>query len=281
MRKIAIFLSRFVPSKLLLYVVFIIKHRYIPNFRSPRSFNEKINFIRFNKTNFDLRILVSDRTKVREFVEQNAPECRLIDVLWVGEKITETVWNRLPRRFVVKANHGSGMVLIVDKEKESFSSVLHETQKWLNTDYGSKGREWFYLDLDRKLVIESFLEFSEDVPPDFKFFCFNGRVEMVQVDLDRFKGHKRNLYDREFNRIQGKLLYDNGADINKPEAFDKGVRISEKLSSKFDFIRVDLYLIEENVYFGELTNIPENGLGRFYPRALDFELGQKLTLTDR
>jgi hypothetical protein len=31
---------------------------------------------------------------------------------------------------------------------------------------------------------------------DYKFFCFDGEPRLIQVDFDRFRNHKRNLYDR-------------------------------------------------------------------------------------
>ena len=107
----------------------------------------------------------------------------------------------------------------------------------------------------------------------------NGKIELVQVDLDRFSGHTRNLYDKNFNRIDGELLYPQGYDIEKPNMYNHALNIAVKLSQEFDFIRVDLYLLDNKIYFGELTNIPGNGTEKFKPKKLDFELGKKLELS--
>ena len=66
--------------------------------------------------------------------------------------------------------------------------------------------------------------------------------------------------------------------IEKPKLYEKAIIIAEELSMEFDFIRVDLYLLDDKIYFGELTNIPESGTGKFRPRSLDFKLGEKLKL---
>lgn len=261
------------------YIMFISKVHYFPNFLSPRSLNEKLNYIKIHKTNYNLRCCLSDRLKVRNYVKEKTPECELIDILWTGNYFTIEVWDSLPEKFVIKANHGSGMVKVVNKKYDTHVETQFVCNNWLKIDYSKIGKEWFYYNLDRILIVEEYLEFSGDVPPDFKFFCMNGKIELVQVDLDRFSGHTRNLYDKNFNRIDGELLYPQGYDIEKPNMYNHALNIAVKLSQEFDFIRVDLYLLDNKIYFGELTNIPGNGTEKFKPKKLDFELGKKLELS--
>lgn len=263
-------------EKVFAFLVFIYKLKYIPNFIKPRSFNEKLNFIKLNRTQFKLRCYISDRLSVRDYVKKNSPDCVLIDVLWHGACLDEKVWGNMPQKFVIKANHGSGMVLIVDKEKHSYSQVFEISEKWKNTDYAKRGGEWFYKDLDRTLIIEEFVQFENDVPPDYKFFCFHGKVKLVQVDLDRYSCHVRNLYDENFSFLEESLYYPRGYEIAQPFQFEKAKKIAEQLSAEFDFIRVDLYLLENKVLFGELTNLPGNGFESFNPKYFDFQVGQWL-----
>ena len=280
MRELLVGLMKLLPNKLFYFIIFIYKLKYVPNFKNPKSLNEKLNFIKLNKTNYDLRCLVVDRIKVRDYVLQKTSECTLINNLWVGVNFENDIWKSLPNKFVIKANHGSGMVRVIDKNKDTFEETQSLCEIWLKKDYASRGREWFYLNLEKIIIVEEFIEFNNDVPPDYKFFCMNGRVEMIQVDLDRFKGHVRNLYDRDFNRIQGSLYYPQGYDIEAPIMLEKAIKISECLAQDFDFIRVDLYLLEDKIYFGELTNIPGNGIEIFKPKSLDFKLGDKLELSN-
>jgi hypothetical protein len=103
-----------------------------------------------------------------------------------------------------------------------------------------------------------------------------GKVELVQVDLDRFTGHRRNLYTRNFEPVEGTLIYARGEAVQKPPLFEQAVQIAEAAAVEFDFMRIDLYLLDDTIYFGEFTNTPENGFGRFSPRSLDFYLGSRL-----
>jgi hypothetical protein len=180
-------------------------------------------------------------------------------------------------KFVVKASHGAGMVNIFNKNKDNFNDLLSEIVEWISYDYGKLTRQWAYEELEKILIVEEFLTFKGGDLPDYKFFCMNGKVEMIQLDLDRFVNHTRNLYDRDFNLINATSIYPkNNTDQPIPNNFLDAVKIAEQLAVDFDFIRVDLYILNDKIFFGEMTNTPENGMARFTPREFDFELGEKI-----
>lgn len=268
-------LSLLLSDRQLIFIMFVLKHRYIPRLKNPRSLNEKINYIKLYNRN-PLRKKIVDRLKVREYVKSLNTECKLPDILWHGDIFNADIWESLPIEFVIKANHGSKMTLIVDKKSSNYKKVTGIVQSWLKKDYSSFGREWMYSNLKKYLLVEEKLNIDGEIPPDFKFFVLNGRVELVQVDLDRFGSHKRNLYSRAFKKLDATYGYPSTGNIDKPKGFEKAVDIAESLSIDFDFIRVDLYLVDGEIYFGELTNTPENGFLKFTPKSLDFELGAKL-----
>lgn len=259
---------------------YIVRQKRIPNLFSAKSLTEKVLLIKMRSNGglSELRKLVSDRLKVRAYIEKKSRDCNLIPLLWSGTNLTKDVWASLPAKFVIKANHGSKMVKIVDKKFHDFNTVSKEVHDWLQVDYYRKGREWVYKEADRVLVIESYLAFEGHVPPDYKFFCINGSVGFIQVDLDRFNGHKRNIYDTSFKLLPVKYNLDIGDDIPKPKMFNKALNIAEELSKDFDFIRVDLYLLEDQIYFGELTNFPGNCLESFEPHSFDIEMGNRLEI---
>ncbi|WP_140069261.1 ATP-grasp fold amidoligase family protein, partial [Vibrio parahaemolyticus] len=225
-----------------------------------------------------LRKLAADRIAVRDYVKSKSKNCNLIKMLWSGSELKNSDWESLPDKFVIKANHGSKMVKIVDKSKDSFKSIYDLTQEWLVRDYYKRGREWVYKDTPRTLIVEELLQFSDKVPPDFKFFCLNGKVSFVQVDLDRFNGHCRNIYSNRFDLLDVEYHFPRGYSIKKPSNFEDAVKISEELSSDFDFVRVDLYLLDDGIFFGELTNFPGNCLESFDDYSFDLEVGSKLVL---
>ncbi len=213
-----------------------------------------------------LRCQVADRIKVRDYILSKNTDVKLIPLLWDGVDFNQSVWDALPSRFVIKANHGSGMILIVDKAKDSYFSVRDRVMPWLKKDFYRWGREWVYKDLEKKLIVEGFLDLNGTSPPDFKFFCVHNKVELIQVHLNRFKNHGQHHYDRNFVRVHAAPSDSRDADIAKPALFDKAVSIAEHLSADFDFIRVDLYIMDDCIYFGELTNTPDNGLLEFFPK---------------
>lgn len=259
---------------------YIVRQKRLPNLISPRSLSDKILHLKLNPNHklSGLRKLAADRIKVRDYVAEKSQSVQLIPLVWSGMELTEEVWTTLPEKFVIKANHGSKMVEIVEKSKANYEEIVNLTSKWKEIDYYKKGREWVYKDIERSLVVEQFIEFADDVPPDFKFFCLNGKVSFVQVDLDRFIEHTRNIYDRDFRLLDIEYNFPKGHEIDKPNFYDHAVSIAEELSIDFDFVRVDLYILDDGVYFGELTNFPGNCLERFRPYSFDLETGLKLKI---
>lgn len=250
------------------------------NLEDPKKFTEKIQYIKlFERT--PLRKKVADRTEVRKYIAQKAGEDYLIPLIGTYDELNRKTWESLPSQFVLKANHGCGMIKIIrDKKNTAFEEVRQKTQQWKQTDYAELGREWVYRDLPRTILAEKLLLDSEHtIPSDYKFFCFNGRVRLIQIDFDRFGEQKRNLYDSNFNRLEAKLLYPhNPANIQKPPNLEEAVQLAETLSSEFNFIRVDLYLLEDDIYFGELTNYPGNGFAAFEPESMEYKVGSWLQL---
>ncbi|MCW9708535.1 ATP-grasp fold amidoligase family protein [Fodinibius salsisoli] len=251
-----------------------------PDLKHPTTFTEKIQWIKLNERTAE-RQRIADRTKVRNFVADRIGEQYLIPLIGCYNTLDPTTWESLPSQFVLKANHGCGMLAIVfDKEEESYQEVKQQTDDWQATDYFTVGREWVYKQLPRTILAESLILTPDgDIPKDYKFFCFDGEVALIQVDYDRFGEQKRNLFDRDFNRIQGHLLYPPyEGSIQPPPNLKKAIQIAEKLSKGFTFLRVDLYLLQESIYFGELTNYPGNGFVPFQPKELELQMGQKINL---
>lgn len=263
-------------------LAFVIRQKRIPRLYSPKSLTDKILNVKLNTKSqlSELRKLSADRLGVRDYISSKSSACRLIDILWSGVELCPDVWNSLPNKFVIKANHGSKMVMIVDKNKHSYEDVQRISKGWLSNDYYKKGKEWVYKDTTRKLLVEKFMNFSGDVPPDYKFFCLNGKVGFVQVDLDRFESHKRNIYTSDFRLLDVEYHFSQGNNIEKPRNFEAAIEIAEQLSAEFDFIRVDLYILPKGIYFGELTNFPGNCLEKFSDYSFDLDMGSKLVLNN-
>lgn len=246
----------------------------------PRRFTEKIQHIKL----FDqraIRKLFANRVAVRDYVADKIGDEHLIPLIGNYDELSRDIWEDLPDQFVLKANHGSGMVEIVKEKKNAgYEKVSAITKEWQQTNYYKFGREWAYKNLPRTIVAEKLLLNSRDtIPEDYKFFCFGGKVELIQIDRARFDEHKQNLFDRNFNRIDGMLLSPPySGPIPKPELLDPAIKLAEILSDGINFIRVDLYLFGDNIYFGEMTNYPLNGFVPFKPEELEQKMGSLIKL---
>lgn len=250
------------------------------NLKNPKRFTEKIQWIKFYDRT-ELRKEVADRLRVRDYVSNKIGKEHLIPLIDSFEELTPKLWRSLPEQFVLKANHGCGMIQIIHNKAESrYDDVKNESESWKEIEYFNVGREWVYKDLPRTILAEKLLtDENGNIPSDFKFFCFHGWVELIQVDIGRFTDQKRNLYDRDFNQVDAELLYPPyEGNIEKPELLDEAIKMAEKLSSNLDFIRTDLYILEQQIYFGELTNYPGNGFIPFKPESMELKMGSLLKL---
>jgi hypothetical protein len=124
-------------------------------------------------------------------------------------------------------------------------------------------------------LVEPFLEDHQpDGPLDYRFWCFDGKPEVIQVDNH---SHSINpFYDTDWNLLP--LHYRKNAKsctISKPENFDEMLDIARKLSADFDFARIDLYNLNGDIKFSEMTFTPAAGRAVFKPAEWDTILGQK------
>jgi len=275
------FFRHILSDKAYARVRYKLEQGFFPDLNNSERLTEKIQQLKLFDRN-PLRQRVADRIKMRDYVSEKSTADHLIPVLGVYDTLKKEDWGRLPNQFVLKANHGCGFVKIIrDKPAEKFEEIKRLTKFWQGQDYSKLGREWVYKDLPRSIIAEELLlSDSGDIPRDYKFTCIHGRIELVQVDIGRFNDQKRNLYDRDFNLLDVKLLYPQyDGKLEKPALWDDAVQLSEKLAEDFDFIRVDLYLTDGKIYVGELTNFPGSGFIGFDPDEFDKEMGKKLSLS--
>jgi len=252
-------------------------HGYWPHFRNPRSFSEKI----CSRMLFDRNprwTMISDKLRVRDYITDTVGSEYLIPLLWNGENSEKIPFDELPQSFVIKANHGCGYNIIVkDKTRLDQASVILKVKKWLEENFcldNRLGIAWAYKAIRPNVIVESFIGDNGKVPEDYKFLCYSGRVEFIQMNFDRFGDPYEKFFDRDFNPLdlwQGTKQYP--GKVARPNNYEDMVRVAECLSRGFDFIRVDLYNVGGRIYFGELTCYPAGGIVKFIPRDYDFIFG--------
>lgn len=272
------------PAKIYLQLAFRMKFGYWIDFNNPQTLNEKLQWGKIFGYK-DIHKIIADKYAVRQFVIDLVGDKYLIPLVGVLHRHNDLDYASLPNSFVAKSAHGSGQIIIVRDKSEISESYLNNIfKKWLKTNFYRVVMEPQYRYITPKIVIEKFI--ADDVgqiPNDYKFHCIAGKVEMIQVDVDRFGDHRRNFYNSDWELLpftwgpDGKNgpKYPQGGEVEKPQRLDEMLSIAETLSSGFAYIRVDLYCVDK-VYFGELTLHHEGGMALFDPPEYDIYFGKKM-----
>lgn len=268
--------SSILPDEIFLKIKYRYHFNKKLNLKNPISFNEKMQWLKINNRKPEYSNLV-DKFAVRSYIEEEIGEEYLIPLLGVYNSFEDINFNELPNEFVLKPTHTSGNVIVCkDKSKLDLNEVEREVKSWMKREYYWLHREWPYKNVSPKLVCEKLMVDESGIElKDYKIFCFDGVAKLVQVDYDRFKTHKRNIYDVEWNYIPLSFQYptDSNVQIAKPQKLNKVLALAEKLAQNHPYIRVDFYVINESIYFGELTFYPEAGFGKFSDEELNMEMG--------
>jgi hypothetical protein len=254
-------------------------HGYPAHLKRPRSFEAKITARMLYDRN-PLWTTLSDKLLVREFVAARIGSDYLVPLLWSGTDPAHIPYDRLPSSFVLKANHGCKYNIIVTrKSRLAIDATNLQLQKWLLQNFCMDkflGTAWAYRNIKPSILVESFLDENGNAPVDYKFFCFAGRAEYLQMNFNRFGNQSEKFFDRDFMPLdlwQGTPTH--LEPVARPANYTELVNLADTLSRGFDFIRVDLYSVSGRAYFGELTCYPSAGCDPLKPKSYDFLWGEK------
>ena len=275
-------LSRLIPDRIYLQIVYFKHFRRFINFNNPKTFNEKIQWLKLNYRNEEYTKLV-DKYRVKQYITKLIGEEYVIPTLGVWNNVDDIDFKSLPEKFVLKCNNDSGGIVICKNKKDfdeaKAKSFLKERLK--NNGYWY-GREWPYKNVKPCIIAEKYMEdsISKDIK-DYKFFCFNGSMEFFDIDIDRFIEHRANYYDRNGNFLPFGKTYcppDYTKKIEMPKNLDKMIELAETISHNTVLSRIDFYEIDGQVYFGEITFYQGSGFSPFTDEKWDYKLGDMIDL---
>ena len=271
-----------ISPPLTLKLLFRLKQGYPLNLKNPKTYNEKIQWIKLYDKN-PLMPTCTDKYAVRKHIEDKGYGNILNELLWEGFDPEEIPFDTLPKKFVIKVTHGSTFnIICTDLAKLNREDVKRKCRKWLKAKFLPCYGEWFYGVVKPRIIIEKYLENNDGSPLlDYKILCFNGEPKMVYVDTWKDGEHTCNMYDIDMNFIEGlEIGYPNDKEtpIKKPDNWSEMVEVAKNLSKDFNHVRVDLYNVNGKIYFGELTFTRGSGFGRIKPRKYDYTIGDYLKL---
>lgn len=252
------------------------------NLDTPESFNEKLQWLKLHDRN-PLYTSYVDKYEVREFIKKTIGKEYLVPLLGVYDEVEDVDFSILPDQFVLKPTHTSGNVIICrDKTKLDLIETKKTLIKWLKREYFWYQREWPYKNIKPRIICEELLvnETQEDLI-DYKILCFNGEPKCLFLCTDRrsLSGLKVDFYDLNWNPLPFERHYPkSGKLIEKPECLEELLELSKTLSRGIPFVRVDFYIVNKQIKFGELTFYPGSGLEEFSPESFDYLLGSWIDL---
>lgn len=279
----------FLPDKPYLSLKYRCNMGHWIDWKNPRTFTGKLQWLKLYDRKVEYTKMV-DKYAVKQYVSELIGSEHIIPTLGVWDRPEDINWDSLPNKFVLKTTHGGGGCgVVICKDKATFNKqeATKKLAKSLTVDIYASMREWPYKNVPRKVIAEKFIDAGESHTlesylADYKFFCFNGRVEFFKVDFGRFVEHHANYYSPEGELLEfGEvgLEPDSNKCIQMPTNLTQMISIAENLSNSHPFIRVDLYNTNNIIYFGELTFFPASGFGKWTTDDADAIIGNYLRIT--
>ncbi len=251
-------------ARLRIGLTYLWRHGRLPDLDAPTCFTELVQLRKLHDR--DPRLArYADKVRVKAFVAGTLGDAWIIPSLWEGAVLPEAPdW---PTPFVVKARHGCTWTRFV-RGACDWPALQAETAQWCAQRYGGWLDEWLYGEIEPGLLVEPMIGDGVTLPLDYKLFVFGGRVEFVQVHLDRERQHRWWVFDRQW-----RPLSPDAPRVPPPVALGAMIEGAETLARGFDFVRVDLYEVDARPLFGEMTFYPGSGLEAIDPPGLDATMG--------
>lgn len=177
----------------------------------------------------------------------------------------------------MKANNGSGgHYICTDKSKLDKVKVIESMNATLKAVSHLRNTEPHYCAIKPMILAEELMGDGTVLPIDYKFHCIKGKVADVFVVCERETGAKYCTLDVNWKPLpytKAEFLPKRIPD--KPEHLKEMIALAERLASDFEFVRVDLYDFNGNIYFGELTFSPWGGIMNSYSNFGVESMGHK------
>lgn len=272
------------PDALYLKIMFRLRTGYNLDLKSPKTFDEKLQWLKLYNRKPEYTQMV-DKYEVKKLVEKILGKEYVIPTLGVWDHFEDIDFSTLPDRFVLKTTNGGGgggVVICRDKKSLNKASASERLNHSLKASIYKHLKEWPYKNVKPRIIAEEFKVDGSGELRDYKFYCFNGEPKAILVASERFSGHQTyfDYFDMDGNLFpftQGGL--NNPVTPKLPSTFEEMKKIAKKLSQGIPHVRIDLYSVDDKVFFGEFTFFDSSGFEKFSPKEWDEIFGGWLVLS--
>lgn len=252
----------------------------------PKTLNEKLNWLKLHDIHPEYGRFV-DKYQVKQYVKETVGEQYVIPCLGVWDNAADIDFDSLPDKFVLKATHDSGgRVICTDKSKLDINEARETLQRLIDTEYYNISREYPYKYATKRIIAEPYIEsLGNDDHLEYKLTMMNGKMKMFTVCHGKahgmFSERTNDHYDENGNIMPFYAFYKNAdPHIPMPKESKEMIEIAEKLAGDIPYVRVDFYIDNGQILFGEMTFFTWGGFIIFTPKEWDLKLGEMLKLPE-
>lgn len=254
--------------------------------KKPQTFTQKLQWLKlyYHKPEFTTMV---DKHAVKKFVAEKIGEQYVVPSLGVWDRPEDIQWDLLPDKFVLKTTYGGGGNVVICKCKDKFDKVkaMNELQKLSKMDISKYLCEWPYMNVPKRIIAEQLLEDSNsrDVDAnallDYKWFCFDGVPKLMYISNDAGATPHTDFFDMDFNHLPLRMKDPNSEVLpEKPAQFEKMKELASILSERIPCVRVDFYVVNNQIFFGEMTFYHASGFAKINPEEWNYQLGKWINL---
>ena len=278
----------FLSDESYLKVLFFLFMGYKLDLITPKTYSEKIQWLKLYNRKAEYSLMV-DKYAVKNYVGRIIGEQYIIPTYGVWNNVEDIDWDHLPNQFVIKSTHaGGGLGVEVCKDKSQFDipKAKKNLKQSFLLDIFKIYKEWPYKNVKKRIIAEKYLE-ETGLPSlrDYKVMCFDGKVKMIEFHEGRFTSqHTQTFYDREWEKLPiNQKSYGVISDeiSERPVLLGKMIELSEILAEDIPHLRVDWYIVDNNLYFGEITFYDASGFDAFIPEEYNYIIGELMTLPEK
>ncbi len=233
------------------------------NLENPQNIVDRINWCKIYDKDPRKTLWADKIYAMRNLKDIGLSDIIIPPVFYTYDYLARETYLSLPEgKYIIKCNHGSGWNIRFERKKlKDAIYMFDKIKEWISLNYAYvTGYEWQYEQIKPGILIQQ--DYGQ--LKDWNFWCENGEIKYVQTV-------------RKVGKNLEEFLTFTDADGNTPDAYigvkpmrlhlldsekvilEKMKPIVKKLASDFKFVRVDLYSINGEVKFSELTFSPCSG----------------------